>query len=196
MNIRNQVTSLKYNGDTVTLVNVYPSMLEELFDFKDGISVEGAGRDLDYGGEAEGYEFSGSAYYGNCHVTKITGPKKPKKEPYVEENRYTRTNFMHKGKEIKNVPPVVECSDELLNELLENGTLKVFYIVFVNYGKSELIKFYAKDEWDVRLRALSIWGCYDAIKTGDKVEELVKDKLFSYSYYFSDKEYVLDWKDI
>ena len=42
-----------------------------------------------------------------------------------------------------------------------------------------MIPFYVKNEWAARLRALSIWGRYDDIKTAEEVEEIQKLVKFS-----------------
>ena len=83
-----------------------------------------------------------------------------------------------------------------MDELIKEHNLKLFYICFNGYCNSTLTRFYAKDERDVRLRALSIWGRYDDIKTEEQVKE-IRDKykdIFSRSYKIEDKFYVLDWQ--
>lgn len=193
--ILESLKTLKYKDDSITLRDVYPSLLESVLNLPNGFDVESAGRDLDYGAETNGYEFSGSAYYGYCHVTKISGPERPKEEKADEnENVYTRTSFYRDGRLIKDVPSVVKCNKELRDELLKNGTLKLFYIC-LGSSYCEMIPFYVKNEWDARLRALSIWGRYDDIKTAEEVEEikLKMGKDFDRSYSISKNYYVLDW---
>jgi hypothetical protein len=186
-----QVEKLIYKEDEVKVVNVYPSLLEKIFDCDMDII---GGRDLDYEGKTNEYYFLGSAYYGNCIITKLNGKQKPKEEKKVEDV-YTRTSFYNKGRLIENVPPVVECDETTLKELIENGTLKLYYIFFNRYS-TEMIPFYAKGEWDVRLRALSIWGSYDDIKTEEQVLKIKKsnEEIFKRCYYFSEKKYVLSWE--
>lgn len=194
--IFDKVKSLKYKNDEITLVNVYPSLIEDIFDFPKGIDIIG-GRDLDYEAENNEYYINGSAYYGKCTFTKKNGIERPIKEIKTSnDNKYTRTSFEKDGRLIENVPSVIECSLENLDELIKEHNLKLFYICFNGYCNSTLTRFYAKDERDVRLRALSIWGRYDDIKTEEQVKE-IRDKykdIFSRSYKIEDKFYVLDWK--
>ena len=194
--IFDKVKSLKYKNDEITLVNVYPSLIEDIFDFPKGIDIIG-GRDLDYEAENNEYYISGSAYYGKCTFTKKNGIERPIEEIKTSnDDKYTRTSFEKDGRLIENVPSVIECSLENLDELIKEHNLKLFYICFNGYCNSTLTRFYAKDERDVRLRALSIWGRYDDIKTEEQVKE-IRDKykdIFSRSYKIEDKFYVLDWQ--
>ena len=194
-----KVTGLKYKDETTKLFCVYPSLLESLFDFNgSGISPIG-GRDLDYEGETADYYFSGSAYYGTCTVTKKYGKAKPKKESV---DVYARTSFEFKGKMIENVPPAIllEKADEALRQKINEGNsgYKLWYISFVGYvGSATLYPFYAKGEWDVRKRALSIWGRYDDIKTAEYVEEC-KERYgddFKRFYGISSDAYVLIYEE-
>lgn len=185
-----KLAALKYKDDSIVVKDVYPSMLEDMFHFINDIQIIG-GRDLDYEGETLDYIIGGSAYYGTCTFTKKRGEERPKE---IEENVYTRTSFTYNDREINNVPPAVECSEQDLVELKNRKDLFQYYICFNSYGKSKMTLFYAKDEVDVRRRALSIWGRYDDIKTGEKVEEL-KQKYadrFNASYTISNKVYVLE----
>ena len=186
-----KVNSLTYKEDEVKVTNVSPSLLEEIFDCNMDII---GGRDFDYEGKTKEYYFLGSAYYGNCTITKLNGEQKPKEEKKIEDG-YTRTSFYHRGRLIENVPPVVNCDENTLKELVDNGTLKLFYIFF-NRCSTEMIPFYAKEEWDVRLRALSIWGQYDDIKTEEQVLKIKEsnEDIFKRCYYFSEKKYVLSWE--
>lgn len=186
-----QVNSLIYKEDEVKVINVSPSLLEEIFDCNMDII---GGRDFDYEGKTKDYYFLGSAYYGNCTITKLNGKQKPKEEKKIEDN-FTRTSFSHRGRLIENVPPVVECDETTLKKLVDNGTLKLYYIFFNHYS-TEMIPFYAKGEWDVRLRALSIWGSYDDIKTEEQVLKIKEsnEDIFKRCYYFSKKKYVLSWE--
>ena len=140
-----KVEALKYKDEEVTLTGVYPSLLEEIFNCE--MEIDG-GRDFDYHCEFRGYEFSGSAYYGNCTVTKLTGKEKPKEDFPKQENVYTRTSFVRQNRLIENVPPVVDCTEETLKDLVNQGILHLYYIAF-NNGSSRLIPFYAKKEYDV-----------------------------------------------
>jgi hypothetical protein len=197
--IIDKVNGLKYKDETVKLSDVYPSLLESLFDFYGvGISPIG-GRDLDYEGETSGYHFLGSAYYGTCTVTKKHGKKKPK-EAVVDT--HTRKDFMCKGRMIENVPPAIlleKIDEELRRKIADaDSGYKLWYISFVRYGgKAELYPFYAKDEWDVRHRALSIWGQYDDIKSTEYVEEC-KEKYgdnFKRFYGIRSDAYVLVYEE-
>ena len=60
-----------------------------------------------------------------------------------------------------------------------------------------MIPFYAREELDVRRRALSIWGSYDDIKSGEDVEDIKSrfKESFKNSYEISNTYYVLDWEN-
>ena len=188
-----KLSKIKYKGESIVLNNVYPSLIESLFEFPNGIQIIG-GRDLDYEARNCEYHISGSAYYGTCTFTRLTGPIKKEEK---KEDVYKRTSFEFKGRLIENVPSVVDCDENTLKTLVDNGVLFLYYICFQHYNITKMIPFYAREELDVRRRALSIWGSYDDIKSGEDVEDIKSrfKESFKNSYEISNTYYVLDWEN-
>ena len=202
--ILGKLKTLRYKDDSIILTDVYPAVLESIFDFNGGVRIIG-GRDLDYEGETDEYIVSGSAYYGTCEFVKKYGETRPNEEMDCvaeipkQEDKYTRTSFEFKGRMIEHVPPAILCSNTMLLKIKQleyksGPKIKMFYIGFSRYGITMLHPFYANNERDVRYRALSIWGKYDDVYTKSDIERRQLehgDEYFDHFYTIDEKVYVL-----
>lgn len=203
INLEKELQELKYMEDSLYLTNVVPIDLAHQLggDYND-IDIIG-GRDLDYEGKFGKYYVNGSALYGTCSIYLINAPKKPKeivkKEiEDIEYKKYKATLCEKNGRLIKNIPPIRDnVSDMELNELLEKGILKPFYLF--PHTNSPYHIFYAKDEWDVRDRAIAIWGSFNDIKNEQNMQETLEfyKKYPKYMWpkiSIENPVFVLDWE--
>lgn len=117
--IKEKVSELKYKGDTTSLENIYPSIIEEVLgDFDEPYSLNGY--DCDYWGTIEDYEISGCMRFGTADITLVKGESKPL---LSEENKI---NEIRKRPEIPKYR-TVEIEDLSEEELKE---LNTYYFTF------------------------------------------------------------------
>lgn len=205
--IKEKVGNLKYKGESVKINNVYPDILEAaLGDFDDGYELNGY--DCDYWANVQDRKYSicGCMRYGYATITLEVGDVKKKddgeEKEREEDNPYTRTTFQPDWLNVAfdNIPPVIpNVSDEKLDELLEDGVLRAFYITFPAdfTSKTPYVIIYAKDEMGARKRAFSIWGrrwasIYNVTEWTGIIEKYGKQ--FTKSFYISEKRLVLSWR--
>ena len=203
INLEKELEKLKYYEDSIYLSNVIPFEIARFFgkDERD-LDIIG-GRDLDYEAIFGKYCISGSALYGSCEITLVNAKRKPKelieKElNEIEYKKYKATSFEKNGRITKNVPPVRDnVSKEELTNLIQKGILKAFYLF--PYVNSPYTIFYAKDEWDARLRAIAIWGSYNNIYNEEKMNETI-EHYKNYPESMKPKQnkempmFILDWE--
>lgn len=82
--IKDEVSKLKYKEDTCKLINVYPSILEEVLgEFKNPYSLNGY--DCDYWAKTSKYDICGCMRFGTAEVTLINAPSKEKKVDIITD---------------------------------------------------------------------------------------------------------------
>jgi len=113
--VKSELKTLKYKGDSVTLNNVYPSLLETIMG--NFTPYELNGYDCDYWANTDTYEISGCMRFGTAEIILKVGKEKPKEDAVDIE------------KEEPQKPIILRPQDVPVDVLSE---LKSFYFTFGN----------------------------------------------------------------